>query len=120
MNILYASTSKIIYFYEWKNIFNENDEIKLNTLNENGPGSYNGCIDVKGNLFIMGSSNEDFIYEYENLEIKKNLPFKGKKFNVYYFKEYIVIALGDENSSMLQIYDKRFGIFIYYKQKKKK
>ena len=120
MNILYASTSKIIYFYEWKNIFNENDEIKLNTLNENGPGSYNGCIDVKGNLFIMGSSNEDFIYEYENLEIKKNLPFKGKKFNVYYFKEYIVIALGDENSSMLQIYDKRFGIFIYYKQKKEK
>ena len=68
----------------------------------------------------MGSSNDDYIYEYENLEIKKNLPFKGKKFNVYYFKEYIVIAIGDDNSSMLQIYDKRFSIFIYYKQKKEK
>ena len=119
-NILYASTSKIIYFYEWENIDNEEEHIILNVINENGPGSYNGCIDVKGKNFVMGSSNGDFIYEYENLEIRKNLPFKGKKTNIYYFKEYIVIAMIDSDFSWLQIYDKKFGIFIYYKQRKEK
>ena len=118
-NILYASTSKIIYFYEWENKIDNEEDIILKTLN-NGPGSYNGCIDVKGKYFIMGSSSDDFIYEYENLEIRKTLPFKGKKINILYLKEYIAIAIGDENSSFVQIYDKKFGIFIYYKQKKEK
>ena len=118
-NILYASTSKIIYFYEWENKTDGEESIKLKTLN-NGPGSYNGCIDVIGKNFIMCSSNDDFIYEYENLEMRKNLPFKGKKTNILYFKEYIAIAMGDDNSSFLQVYDKKFGIFVYFKQKKEK
>ena len=119
-NILYASTSKIIFYYKWDNKYNTENNIELNILNENGPGCYNGCIDVKDKYLIIGSSNDDFIYEYENLEIRKNLPFKGKKINIYYFKEYITIVIIDENSSMIQIYDKKLGIFIYYKQKKEK
>ena len=119
-NILYASTSKIIYYFEWDNKNNSEEKIELKILNINGPGSYNGCIDVKDKYFIMGSSNDDFIYEYENLEIRKNLPFKGKKMIINYFKEYITIVMVDENSSIIQIYDKKFGIFIYYKQKNDK
>ena len=119
-NILYASTSKIIYFYEWDNIQDTEKDIKLGTLNINGPGSYNGCVDSKGKYFLMGSANDDFIYEYENLEIRKTLPFKGKKINVLYLKDYLVISLIDDNSSLIEIFDKKYGIFIYYKQKKEK
>lgn len=36
----------------------------------------------------MGSSNDDFIYEFENLEIRKTLPFKGKKL-MYFILENI-------------------------------
>jgi hypothetical protein len=32
----------------------------------------------------------------------------------------MVIALVDENNSFLQIFDKKYGIFIYYKQRKEK
>ena len=119
-NILYASTPKIIYFYEWENKQDSEENIELKILNENGPGSYNGCIDIYGKNFLMGASNGDFVYEYENLEIRKTLPFKGKKTNIFYFKEYIAIAMGDENYSLFQIFDKKHGIFIYFKEKKEK
>ena len=119
-NILYACTSKIIYFYEWENKQGSEKNIELKTLNINGPGSYNGCVDSKGKYFLMGSANNDFIYEYENLEIRKTLPFKGKKTNILYLKDYLVIALIDDNSSLIEIFDKKYGIFIYYKHKKEK
>ena len=119
-NVLYASTSKLIYFYEWENKKDGEKDIELKILNNNGPGSYNGCMDVKGRNFLMGSSNDDFIYEYENLELRKTLPFKGKKMHLFYFKDYMVIAHSDDNSSLLQIFDKKYGIFIYYKQRKEK
>lgn len=119
-NVLYASTSKIIYYYEWDNKQDAEKDIQLKILNNNGPGCYNGCLDVKGRSLLMGSANDDFIYEYENLEMRKTLPFKGKKTNLFYFKDYMVIALVDENNSFLQIFDKKYGIFIYYKQRKEK
>ena len=119
-NILYASTPKIIYFYEWDNRQDSEENIELKILNENGPGSYSGCIDINGKNFLMGSSNADFVYEYENLEIRKTLPFKGKKTNIFYFKEYIAIAIGDESNSLFHIFDKKHGIFAYYKEKKEK
>ena len=118
-NVLYASTSKIIYYYIWDNKQDSEKDIKLEILNINA-GSYNGCIDIRGKYFLMGSSNDDFIYEFENLEIRKTLPFKGKKTNVFYLREYIICAMIDDNFSTLQIYDKKYGIFIYYKQKKEK
>ena len=123
-NILYASTSKIIYYYEWKNktgfFANEEKYIKLKILNPGGPGGYNGCIDVKDKYLLMGSSNDDFICEFENLEISKTWFFEGKKTNVYYFKDYILFVISGEQFSSLQIYDKKNAIFIYYKNTRKK
>ena len=119
-NVLYASTSKMIYYYQWENKQDSEKDIELKILNNNGPGCYNGCLDVKGRNFLMGSANDDFIYEYENFELRKTLPFKGKKTHLFYFKDCFVIALSDENYSLLQIFDKKYGIFIYYKQRKEK
>ena len=122
--ILYASTSKIIYYYEWK--YNnksytiEEKDIKLGILNPNGPGGYSGCIDIKDRYLLLGSANDDVICEYENLEISKTWFFVGKKANVYYFKDYIVFVVVGENISSLQIYDKKNALFIYYKEVKKK
>ena len=129
--ILYASTSKIIYYYEWNyklnksNIyfFNEEEEennIKLKTLNPGGPGGYSGCIDIKKNHLLLGSSNDDFICEFDNLEISKTWFFEGKKTNIYYFKDYLLFAVSGENYSTLQVYDKRNSFFIYYKNSRKK
>ena len=122
--ILYASTSKIIYYYEWKydnkSYSIEENDIKLKILNPNGPGGYSGCIDIKGKFLLLGSSNEDTICEYENLEISKTWFFSGKKANVYYFKDYIVFVVVGDNYSSLQIYDKKNSLFIYYKEVKKK
>ena len=122
--ILYASTSKIIYYYEWnsksKLFSNEENNIKLKILNPGGPGGYNGCIDIKQKYLLMGSANNDFICEFENLEISKTWFFEGKKTNIYYFKDYILFAVSGESFSSLQVYDKLNSIFIYYKNIRKK
>lgn len=120
--ILYASTSKIIYYYEWKKNQKSKEEniIKLKILNPGGPGGYSGCIDIKNQYLLMGSSLDDFICEFENLEISKTWFFEGKKTHVYYFKDYILFVVGGENNSSLQIYDKKNSFFIYYKELKKK
>ena len=114
--ILYASTSKIIYYFEWNYTSNTNtkeeENIKLNVLNPDGPGGYSGCIDIKERYLLMGSSRDDFICEFENLEISKTWFFEGKKTNVYYFKDYILFAVNGENSSSLQVYDKKF-LFLF-------
>ena len=77
--ILYASTSKIIYYYEWKTktkfFSNEEKNIRLKILNPGGPGGYSGCIDVKDKYLLMGSANDDFICEFDNLEISKTWFF---------------------------------------------
>lgn len=118
--VLYASTPRIIYYFEWNNKSNEEKNIKLHILNEGGPGGYRGCIDVKDKYLLMGSSRDDFICEFENLEISKTWFFEGKKTNVYYFKDYILFAVSSENSSSLQVYDKKVSIFAYYKNVRKK
>ena len=118
--VLYASTPRIIYYFEWKNDSNLEKDIKLCILNEGGPGGYRGCIDVKDKYLLMGSSRDDFICEFENLEISKTWFFEGKKTNVYYFKDYILFAVSNENTSSLQVYNKKISIFAYYKNSKKK
>ena len=124
--ILYASTSKIIYYYEWNyksnsNFFNEEENnIKLKVLNPGGPGGYSGCIDIKQNHLLLGSSNDDYICEFDKLEISKTWFFEGKKTNIYYFKDYLLFAVSGENYSTLQVYDKRNSFFIYYKNSRKK
>ena len=122
--ILYASTPKIIYYYEWntksKLFSSEEDNIRLKILNPGGPGGYNGCIDIKQKYLLLGSANNDFICEFENLEISKTWFFEGKKTNIYYFKDYILFAVSGESFSSLQVYDKLNSIFIYYKNVRKK
>ena len=123
--ILYATTSKIIYYYEWNiekaNLFiDEENNIKLKTLNPGGPGAYNGCVDIREKYLLMGSSKDDFICEFENLEISKTWFFEGKKTNVYYFKDYLLFAVSGDRFSSLQVYDKKNSMFIYYKNTKKK
>ena len=122
--ILYASTSKIIYYYEWntKSTFfsSEENSIKLKVLNPGGPGGYSGCIDVKQKYLLMGSANDDFICEFENLEISKTWFFEGKKTHVFYFKDYILFGVSGDRFSSLQVYDKKNSIFIYYRNIRKK
>ena len=122
--ILYASTPKIIYFYEWntksKLFSTEENNIRLKILNPGGPGGYNGCIDIKQKYLLLGSANNDFICEFENLEISKTWFFEGKKTNVYYFKDYLLFAISGESFSSLQVYDKKNSLFIYYKNIRKK
>ena len=122
--ILYASTSKIIYYYEWntKSTFfsSEENSIKLKVLNPGGPGGYSGCIDVKQKYLLMGSANDDFICEFENLEISKTWFFEGKKTHVFYFKDYILFGVSGDRFSYLQVYDKKNSIFIYYRNIRKK
>lgn len=118
--VLYASTPRIIYYFEWNNDSNLEKDIQLHILNEGGPGGYRGCIDVKDKYLLMGSSRDDYICEFENLEISKTWLFDGKKTNVYYFKDYILFAVSSENNSSLQVYNKKVSIFAYYKNSKKK
>ena len=122
--ILYASTSKIVYYYEWptKSTFfsSEESNIKLKVLNPGGPGGYSGCIDFKQKYLLLGSANDDFICEFDNLEISKTWFFEGKKTHVFYFKDYILFGVVGERFSSLQVYDKKNSIFIYYKNIRKK
>ena len=122
--ILYASTSKIVYYYEWntKSSFfsSEESNIRLKVLNPGGPGGYSGCIDFKQKYLLLGSANDDFICEFDNLEISKTWFFEGKKTHVFYFKDYILFGVVGERFSSLQVYDKKNSIFIYYKNIRKK
>ena len=98
----------------------EEDNILLKILNPGGPGGYIGCIYIKQKYLLLGSANNDFICEFENLEISKTWFFEGKKTNIYYFKDYILFAVSGECFSSLQVYDKLNSIFIYYKNVRKK
>ena len=122
--ILYASTANSVYYYVWKyeNDKNTNAEskIQLKELTEDGKGAYSGCIDVKGTNLLMGSSNDDFIGEYDNLDFGKTWFFDGKKTIVKYFNEYIVFVIFGETESSLQIYDKKNQFFVYYEVGPKK
>ena len=105
--ILYASTANSVYYFEWKydTEKNSNPESKiiLNELNQDGKGAYSGCIDVKNSNLLMGSSNDDFIGEYDNLEFGKTWFFDGKKTIVQYFNNYILFVVFGESESSLQL-----------------
>ena len=120
--VLYATTGKSIYYYIWKNETNsivEND-ILLKALNNDGKGAYSGCISVKGKNLLIGSSEDDFIGEYDNLEFGKTWFFDGKKTIVKYYKDYILFVIITETESSLQIYDRKNQFFVYYQSGKNK
>ena len=116
--ILYASTANSVYYYEWKyeTEKNSNAENKtvLKELTQDGKGAYSGCIDVKNTNLLMGSSNDDFIGEYDNLEFGKTWFFVGKKTIVKYFNDYILFVTFGESESSLQIYDRKNQFYVYY------
>ena len=122
--ILYASTANSVYYYVWKyetdKYSNAENKIILNELNQDGKGAYSGCIDVKDKYLLMGSSNDDFIGEYDNLEFGKTWFFDGKKTIVKYFKDNIIFVIFGESESSLQIYDKKNQFFVFYEVGPKK
>ena len=122
--VLYASTANSVYYYVWKYETEKNStaesRIQLKELNQDGKGAYSGCIAVKDKYLLMGSSNDDFIGEYDNLEFGKTWFFDGKKTIVKYFNDYIVFVIFGESESSLQIYDKKNQFFVYYEVGHKK
>ena len=117
MQILYTANS--VYYFSWKKedekyYYNLENKIILKELNQDKKGAYSGCIDVKSKYLLMGSSNDDFIGEYENLEFSKTWFFDGKKTIVKYFNEYLLFVIFGETESSLQIYDKKYQYFVYY------
>jgi hypothetical protein len=116
--ILYASTANSVYYYIWdyevEKYSTAENRIELKELNQDGKGAYSGCIDIKDRYLLMGSSMDDFIGEYENLEFGKTWFFDGKKTIVKYYNEYIVFVIFGETESSLQIYDKTNQFFVYY------
>ena len=122
--ILYASTANSVYYYVWKYETEKNstaeNKIQLKELNQDGKGAYSGCIAVKDKYLLMGSSNDDFIGEYDNLEFGKTWFFDGKKTIVKYFKDYIIFVIFGETESSLQIYDKKNQFYVFYEVGPKK
>ena len=119
MQILYATTANSVYYFSWKKedekyYYNLENKIILKELNQDKKGAYSGCIDVRSKYLLMGSSNDDFIGEYENLEFSKTWFFDGKKTIVKYFNEYLLFVIFGETESSLQIYDKKYQYFVYY------
>ena len=122
--ILYASTANSVYYYIWKyeteKYSTAENKIQLKELNQDGKGAYSGCIAVKDKYLLMGSSNDDFIGEYDNLEFGKTWFFDGKKTIFKYFNEYIIFVIFGETESSLQIYDKNNQFYVYYEVGPKK
>ena len=117
IQILYATTANSVYYYCWKSEsekYSLENKVVLNELNQDKKGAYSGCIDVKDKYLLMGSSNDDFIGEYENLEFSKTWFFDGKKTIVKYFKDYLLFVIFGETESSLQIYDKKYQYFVHY------
>ena len=122
--VLYATTGNSIYYYIWKYETDKNSDsennIKLDELSQEKIGVYSGCVSVKGNSLLIGSSKDDFIGEYNNLEFGKTWFFDGKKAYVDYFNDYILFVIFGESESILEIYDRNNQFFVYYQADKKK
>lgn len=71
--IMYATTTKAIYFYR---IYDKKDEVQ--ELNVDS-GAYSGCIAVQDDKLVVASSVETYIIEYINLERGPSWFFDGKK-----------------------------------------
>ena len=122
--VLYATTGNSIYYYIWKyeteNTSNSENNIMLRELSQERIGAYSGCISVKGSSLLIGSSNDDFIGEYNNLEFGKTWFFDGKKTFIDYYNDYILFAIFGESESYLEIYDRKNQFFVYYQADKKR
>ena len=122
--VLYATTGNSIYYYIWKYETEKNSNpeknIELRELSQERIGAYGGCIAVKGSALLIGSSNDDFIGEYNNLEFGKTWFFDGKKTFIDYYNDYILFVIFGESESYLEIYDRKNQFFVYYQADKKR
>ena len=123
--VLYATTGNSIYYYIWKYETEQNSNSEYNIMlrelsHQERIGAYSGCISVKGSSLLIGSSNDDFIGEYNNLEFGKTWFFEGKKTFVDYFNDYILFVIFGETESYLEIYDRKNQFFVYYQSDKNK
>lgn len=108
MNILYATTTKAIYFYK---IFDRREEVyELN----NDSGAYSGCIAVENEKLVVASSMETYIIEYINLERGPSWFFDGKKQYTGYFKNYLTFVIYEDKVSILAVFDRINKFFAYY------
>lgn len=110
--VLYATTTKHLFFYK---LYNNSDDEKLFMLNDTA-GAYSGCIDIKGNRLLFGSTDQTQILEYISLELGPSSSFEGKKQFACYFNTSIVTVLLDESTTVLAIYDFVNKYFSYYNQ----
>ena len=122
--VLYVSTKNSIYYYIWNYKIKKNEifekNIELKELNQEKIGAYKCCMAVKGNSLLIGSSNDNLIGEYNNLEFGKTWFFDGQKAYVNYFNDYLLFVVFGQSESFLEIYDRKNQFFVYYKVDKKK
>ena len=117
LQILYATTANSVYYFCWKGEnekYNLENKITLNELNQDKRGAYSGCIDIRGQYLLIGSSTDDYIGEYDNLEFSKTWFLEGKKTIVKYFHDYLIFVIFGETESSLQIYDRRYQYFVLF------
>jgi hypothetical protein len=108
INILYATTTKEIYFYK---IYDKKEEVyELN----NDSGSYSGCIAVEEEKLVVASSGETYISEYINLERGPSWFFDGKKQFTGYFKNYLTFVIYEDKIAILAVFDRVNKFFAYY------
>lgn len=108
MNILYATTTKAIFFYK---IYDKKEEVyELN----NDSGAYSGCIAAEEDKLVVASSTETYIIEYINLERGPSWFFDGKKQYTGYFKNYLTFVIYEDKVSILAVFDRVNKFFAYY------
>jgi hypothetical protein len=108
MNILYATTTKAIYFYK---LYERKEEVyELN----NDAGAYSDCIAVENEKLVVASAGGTYISEYHNLERGPSWFFDGNKKYTGYFKNYLTFVFSEDKVSILAVFDRSNKFFAYY------
>lgn len=108
MNLLYASTTKAIYFYK---IYDKTEEV-YELLGD--AGAYSGCIAIDQEKLVVAASTENYIIEYLNLERGPSWFFDGKKQYIGYFKNYLTFVIYEDKVTILAVFDRINKFFAYY------
>jgi len=140
MKILYVSTKNYVAYYEWYYDNRGGDELNNNIqciFIEDIQGVSEDCLFSAGELLLVATNDDKFIYEFSNYKINKvnkeekkekfkrdgELPFEGTKKNLMYFKSdvnYIVYQIEGKTFSTIQIYDNVNNFFVFIKTYNKK
>ena len=139
--LLYVSTKNYMAYYEWYLDYKSGDDLDNNVqcqFIENIPGVAEDCLFSVGDLLLLATNDNKFIYEYSNLEnVKKNkgekrnrnirdgeLAFEGQKKNLIYFQNslnyYLIYQIEGKTFSTIHIYDNINDFFLFIKTYNKK